>query len=95
MTDERLIQALRQGGFFISKSGMIRIDPLRYDAADRLEALIAENEHLCEVAKEGGEMMTKKDLEAIRSEAAAYWDGVYDALMTVRDLLPDTKEATP
>lgn len=54
MTDERLIQALRQGGFFISKSGMIRIDPLRYDAADRLEALIAENEHLCEVAKEGG-----------------------------------------
>lgn len=35
------------------------------------------------------------EINTIQREADAYWDGVYDALKAVRDLLPDTKEATP
>lgn len=35
------------------------------------------------------------EIHTVQREADAYWDGVYDALKAVRDLLPDTKEDTP
>lgn len=46
MTDEKLIQTLRQGGFFMCKSGLFYVDALNSEAADRLEALMAENKLL-------------------------------------------------
>lgn len=46
MTDEELIRALRQGGFFIDKTGVVHIDQLKDKAADRLEAMLLENERL-------------------------------------------------
>lgn len=32
------------------------------------------------------------EIDTIKREAEAYWDGVYDALKAVKNLLPDPKE---
>lgn len=63
MTDKELIQALRKSGFNCRTPGVISVDILKTTAADRLEALIAENAELqkkVELLVENGYTMRKE-----------------------------------